>query len=449
MRNRIWIQLIGWLTRVVTQPRHELNRWQQAVRFAYDLGCCGARQLHHDRAPQMAAALSFRSLFGLLPTMIVATVAVRSLVGLDEFRKLIDDYLVAANLDNIRLSLPTDSVSESTTLAAWLGELLGEAASVDVAAVGWVGLALLLYAALSLLVTIENAFNIIYRAPGGRSWSRRVPLGWFLLTISPLTLGMASYLNVQFESALHSVDTWRWMLVVVRLVWSLGLAWLLMFAVYRLVPNTHVDLRSAAIGAGVSVILLEIGKRFLSSYFENAFTISQLYGSLGLIPLFMFWVYLMWLAVLFGLEVSATLQMLDGRRLQEFEQSRLVSGFVEPASVVTVMHVVSGSFQSGKHLTVKQISDQTRLPAAVIQKIVDRLITAGFVHQLGSDQVCVCLAQSPDQIALTELIDIGFQLADQGENCATSTLLEELRQVQKTAVANITLATLETVPTES
>ena len=69
----------------------------------------------------MAAALSFRALFGLLPTLIVATVAVRSLIGLDEFLKLINDYLAAANLDNIRLVQPTVGVDESATLAGWLG----------------------------------------------------------------------------------------------------------------------------------------------------------------------------------------------------------------------------------------------------------------------------------------------------------------------------------------
>jgi len=421
-----------------------LSRWQQAVRFGYDLGCCGARQLHHDRAPQMAAALSFRALFGLLPTLIVATVAVRSLIGLDEFLKLINDYLAAANLHNVRLTQTAEGAPESATLATWLGNLVTQAASVDLAAVGWVGLALLMYAAIGLMVTIENAFNIIYRAPEGRSWSRRVPLYWFLLTISPLTLGIASYLSLTFESILHSVDTWHWLLVSLRLIWGLGMGWLCMLAVYRLVPNTHVDVRSAAIGAAVSVVLLDVGKRLLSSYFENAFTISQLYGSLGLIPLFMFWVYLMWLAVLFGLEVSATLQMLHGRRLQEVEQSRVTNTLVEPAAVVRVMQAVGDSFQAGRRLTTQQISDQTRLPSAITVMIVERLIATGLVHPLESDKLSICLAKPPEQIPLDQLMSIGFQLADQGESRGTSGVFETLRQVQKSALANSTLATIET-----
>ncbi len=65
-----------WLKRVVSQPREELNRWQQAARFAYDLGRFGARQLRHDQAPQMAAALAFRALLGLVPVLVVGTVLI-------------------------------------------------------------------------------------------------------------------------------------------------------------------------------------------------------------------------------------------------------------------------------------------------------------------------------------------------------------------------------------
>jgi uncharacterized BrkB/YihY/UPF0761 family membrane protein len=71
--------VVQWLKRVVTQPREELDRWQRAVRFTYDLGRFGAKQLRHDRAQQMAAALTFRTLFGLLPVLVVGTVLVKAL----------------------------------------------------------------------------------------------------------------------------------------------------------------------------------------------------------------------------------------------------------------------------------------------------------------------------------------------------------------------------------
>ena len=69
-KNRLQ-PVYDWLKRVITHPQEELTRWQMTVRFAYDLGRYGAAQLKRDRAPQMAAALSFRTLFGLLPVLVV------------------------------------------------------------------------------------------------------------------------------------------------------------------------------------------------------------------------------------------------------------------------------------------------------------------------------------------------------------------------------------------
>ncbi|MHC4142990.1 MAG: hypothetical protein ACYSUF_14380, partial [Planctomycetota bacterium] len=65
--------LVDWLGRIMTQPQNELNRFQKTLRFVYDLGRHGARQLQHDRAPQMAGALAFRTLFALLPVLVLGT----------------------------------------------------------------------------------------------------------------------------------------------------------------------------------------------------------------------------------------------------------------------------------------------------------------------------------------------------------------------------------------
>ena len=155
--------VLRWLKRVIRQPRDELDRWQRVVRFAYDLGRFGARQLHHDRAPQMAAALAFRTLFGLLPVLIVATVLVRAVIGLDVFVTVIADLLESVRLHEATVQLPEESGGGTQTLAAWLADLINEAATVNVGTIGWVGVVLVIYAAISLMATIENSFNIIYR----------------------------------------------------------------------------------------------------------------------------------------------------------------------------------------------------------------------------------------------------------------------------------------------
>jgi len=105
--GRLVKSLGAWLRRVVTQPREELDRWQKTARFVYDLFRYGGRQLRQDRAPQMAAALAFRTLFALVPILIVGMVVVKSMRGRDGFLELTNELFAAVNLDEVRIVPPT------------------------------------------------------------------------------------------------------------------------------------------------------------------------------------------------------------------------------------------------------------------------------------------------------------------------------------------------------
>lgn len=438
-------QALHWLAHVIREPRSELNRWQRAVRFGYDLFRHGARQLREDRAPQMAAALAFQTLFGLVPVLVVSTIVVRATMSDSEFRALMDNFLTSIGLGEIRvanISSEPGAIAPSESVRDWLEGLIAQAREVNVAAVGWVGFALIVYAAISLLVTIENSFNTIYRAPEGRSWARRGPIYWSLLTFSPLMLGLTAYLHGQVENLARDLTGGGWAVSAIGVLWSVTVGWLFWFAVYCLVPNTSVAWKAAAAGALVCVIAVEIGKLTLGAYLSNAFAVNQLYGSLGLIPLFMFWVYMMWLAVLFGLEVSAILQYVGDGKLEEMETRPAYTGLIEPTAVVTVMEVVGAEFSSGRGTTQRHIADTTGVPERVVAVIVEALCAAGMLHRLDHGEHTVCLARPADQITADSLMDVGFRLADSGGEASTSSLVQQLRDAQRQLASRTTLAGL-------
>lgn len=443
MIRRTLETVVHWLKRVITQPREELDRWQKAVRFTYDLGRFGLRQLQHDRAEQMAAALSFRTLFGLLPVLVVATVLVRAFGTEEQFLEPLEKLLVFWGLNDVRIAPPTDIANGTTTLGVWLRERVREAEQVSLAAIGWVGVAITFYAAISLVVTIENSFNVIYRASQGRLWKYRVPLYWFILTISPLILASSTYVNGRFEQLVAGIEPYWWLATSMGVLWSVFAIWLLMLTIYMLFPNTKVHWRPAMIGALVSAVLLEIGKRTMGAYLENALSISQLYGSLGLIPLFMFWVYLMWLVVLFGLQVSSTLQHLHGRQLAELEQQRRESIMIDPAVVVVIMKAVAERFLNGRTTSMDRIASVTGLPEAVTQRIIDQLIGEELLHRVADSNRSVALSRPPGEIQVDRLLEIAFGAADLDvDDERAAELLGSLRDAQKAATSGASLATL-------
>lgn len=433
-----------WLRRVVSEPRHELNRWQASVRFAYDLGVHGWKALNRDNATEMAAALAFRTLFALLPVIIVSTVLVRAFGGPDQFISIFRGVIGALGMYEVRLVAANEAVNsdQPQTLGEWTENLIGNVANYNLEAIGWLGLALVIYAAIGLVVTIENSFNKIYGAPEGRGWTRRIPTYWAVLTIGPAFVGLMLYLNTRFGNWIQGVDTWKWLLNTVQVVWGFVVAWLFMFGVYRLVPNTKVASKAALVGSFITAILLVIGKSSLDAYFASAVSFQSLFGSLSAAPVFMFWVYLMWLVVLFGLEVAATIQMLHGRPLEELEEKRPQNGLVDPAAILPVMEIITERFANAQPATTREIADQTLIAESIVCRIVDRLVQSGYLHRVEGPDSAVALARPPEMIPADLLIELGYSLVDEGGVGRQSALLPRLREAQKNLAHHITLASL-------
>lgn len=437
-----------WLRRVVTQPLQELDRWQSAVRFAYDLGRFGARQLRQDRAQDMAAALAFHTLFGMLPVMVVMTAIVKAANMQPYFLGPLDQMFTFWGLGEVKILLPGDAEEATSTLSVWLMDRVREAENVNLGAVGWVGLGLTVYAAINLVVTIEDCFNVIYQAPEGRSWTRRVPLYWFVLTTSPVAIWGSTYINGWFEQYLPQITSSSWLSTSANILWSVCIIWVLMFLLYRMLPNTIIYRRPALVGSLVAALLLEIGKHSLGLYLQNALSLSQLYGSLGLIPLFMFWVYLMWLAVLFGLQVSSTLQHLRGRQLAEMQQQRQQSLVVDPGMIVVMMQHVAQQFRQGQSTNTESIARATKLSEAVTERMVNRLVEANMLRRLDETDHQVVLARPADTISIRELLEVAYAAIDRelGQQPEATQLLLRLRDAQTNAVADTKLQSLLDVP---
>ena len=81
-------------------------------------------------------------------------------------------------------------------------------------------------------------------------------------------------------------------------------------------PNTRVRWRPALWGALVAAGLSEVSKWGFGLYVSQALPYLKLYGAIGLVPLFLFWLYLGWLIILFGLEIAFTLQAMKGARVR-------------------------------------------------------------------------------------------------------------------------------------
>jgi membrane protein len=260
---------------------------------------------------------------------------------------------------------------------------------------------------------------------------------------------MTVLIDSQFESFIAGVGWLQWLLAAIKFVYCLCTAWLFMFAVYRFVPNTGVASRAALAGAFVAALFLQAGKSLLGVYFGSALSLGNIYATLGFVPVLMFFIYLMWLVVLFGLEVSATVQRVQGghlEELKELQQKRPQNGMIDPASVVNVMEIVTERFAAGRPVALREIADETHMAEGMILQMVNQLAREGYLHRLeGLDNV-VALARPPEQISADKLIEIGYHLVDEGGVGRQSPLVQRLREAQRCLAQQTTLAALMVAP---
>ena len=277
----ILARLSGPLRRLLTQPTGELTRMQRSARWLIELVRHCGRELLHDRAAEMAAALTYRTIFSLVPTFVLLLLVFNAFGGFKEHGMELQNE-VYSWLGLSSLQIPSTSAgAASQPVAAADSTLVGSSpeeqdlkasfdtlvsaltsrtSNVSFGKIGVVGLALLIWAALALVVTVERSFNRIYDCATGRSWHLRIPIYWAIITLGPVLLFVSIYLTGKLVALVSTIA-----FIGPVLAWFSGFtallaSWLLLFLLYVLMPNTTVRLRPALIGSFVTAVLYELGK---------------------------------------------------------------------------------------------------------------------------------------------------------------------------------------------
>jgi len=254
------------------------------------------RHFGEDRLFDEAASLSYTSLLSMVPLLAVVFGVASAFPVFQQWGEQLQTFVftnfVPASGDQIQIYVSgfLESVG-SLTLAGTL---------------------FLILTALLLMVRIERAFNLIWRVPAARSIRNRVVMYWAVLTLGPLALGAAIALSAQpvFEQVALGVSTHsNW-----RAVGIFSLTWLTFTLIFFLVPNRRVLFSHAVVGAFVSATLFGLAKKAFVAFVANA-SFNVIYGALATIPIFLFWLYLVWIVILLGASLSASLTTFNDRRV--------------------------------------------------------------------------------------------------------------------------------------
>lgn len=237
-----------------------------------------------------AMALTYLSLFALVPALVVAFSVVRAFAGTDALWRGIHGYL----LDNL-------AVGARASIEPFLDRFVKNAHATSA---GLVGGALLVLSAVSLFGHVERAVNGIWGVRRARPLPQRALLYWTGLTLGPLLLAGSLTLGHAVGAVLKAAPVGLFLVRAAAVLMSC----LLFGAGYLFLPVTRVRPWAAAVGGLVAGLAWEVAKALYTLAVARFFRYHAIYGSVAAIPIFLLWLYVSWTLVLFGARVAFVAQ---------------------------------------------------------------------------------------------------------------------------------------------
>jgi len=441
------------IRRILTEPAGELGRGAKFLRYQIYLWRFCARRLRQNNALAMSSALSFRTIFAMIPVLVLWVTMLSSFGGLQKSAGGVHSFLRAAGLSNIVVTVAEDAAgaaasqpaaaasgpAEQKTVTVNLSEKIEQAVrgvedKLTLGTIGPIGAVLLFWAALTLLTTIERSLNRIFGAPRSRSFARRVLLYWSVVTLGPIALGTTIYVFRKAESSLADLPSVQWLFTALNWVGPILVGMLLLAGLYKLMPNTRVSNRAAAMGAILAVPLWLVGKWLFSLYVTKVVTLGSLYGALGLLPLFLIWLNLSWLIFLFGAELAHTATSLRQLRTAELARRTVVG----PWDMLAAALAVAGPYARDEGpVETALVADRLALPEPTVRELLEKLAAAGILLRVETDRKEGYVpARPPAAIPLRDVLTAGRdQMSPAGEGDYDADLARTVQRVRRRAAA--------------
>jgi len=445
MAKKRLLRLVKIIAGAQTGAEQEFDRLERFAHFWVLVG----KSFVRNRCPTRAAALSYATLLALIPMLAVAISVTSGLLkgeGEEKIYEVIDKVVSSVmpppatlNATNVSLEIgpdfsvalkPTNSVSAGTFTNTFTGtNEVAATATNSIAAVaaenprvidaqkqvardihqfiqntrsktlGLIGMLLLLYVAISMLANIEGTFNDIWGVTRGRSWRWRIVLYWATITLGPLLLIGALGLSggAQMHAAREFVSHTPLVGGIIFKLLPLVVLWLAFALFYEIVPNTKVRFDAALGGGLVAGSLWHLNNVFGFLYVSRVVSNSQIYGKLGLLPVFMAGLYLSWIILLFGAQVAYAFQ-----NRKSYLQDKLVENVNQRGRefiALRLMTCIGQRFQLGQPpATIEQISTELGIPTKLAQQVLQTLLAARLVVETNGGESAYAPARPLDLI---------------------------------------------------
>ena len=398
-------------------PLAELTRFKKPLHSSLKIAVMVGRDFIQNLVKLQAMALAFKTLLSLAPLLAVIFSLLKAFGVHNRMEPALAEVLA-----------PLGEKGQEIT-----AHLIGFVNQMSAGALGSVGLVTLFITVLSLMGTIEEAFNHIWRVRSPRKLARRFSDYLSAILVGPvlvfaavtITATLQNHAIVQALLSLQGLGVV--ILALLRLVPYLTL-WGAFTFVYMFIPNTRVKLRSALVGGLVAAILWQTVGWGFAVFVASSTRYYVIYSSFAILLLFLLWLHVGWIIVLLGAQVTYAHQHVqyflgDRQALAQSAAGR------EKLALLTML-AIARHFRHGlAPLSAAEIAAQLRIPAGVAREFLLTLADRQLLLPLADGETFV-VSRDPQTIGVKEILDAERASAssskERGQRNKEELLIDEL-----------------------
>jgi len=345
------------------------------------------REFKKDKCLIRASSLSYTSLLALIPLTALIFSLFNAFNAFEGIKDSLQKYIVT-------ILIPT----RQDEILVFIDQFLKNSKTM-----GIIGLLLFSITSILLLNTISENFNSIWGSKNNRNFIGKFTSYSSIIVFGTIFIGASFTLTApirRFLEGLPNIQFFiRWIVIISPSIFI----FLTFFLMITAIPAGRVKFKSSFIGALAGTILWYIARKGFTYGTGYAINMSKLYGSLAVIPIFLFWLYLIWIIIFLALEITYVHQ--NNSDLQTNIKNKALSPKEYIETGLILFCKIAASFDAGrKYCSTASISFELKISESIIGEIVESFTKTGLLYEPDQHNSKLLPARSLNKIFVKDVL---------------------------------------------
>lgn len=383
------------LRSIAAVPEKSARRVFSDLKFLSRILLSSADRFYWDNGFSKAASLAYTTLLSLVPLMALAFGLLASFAASNEHVSEVRRFIFRQFVPN------TVGVDQALAYLSKFSESLSSLNAIVII--------FLILTSVLLLNSVEYALNEVWQVYEPRTIAHRVAIFSAIIVIAPALIVSGYYFaTFRVQPLLDNFGVGHYLNWVYNYVLPFLIDYIAFVSLFFLVPKAPVQLSSASVGAFIAALFFAFAKETYAIYIEKFSSYGTIYTTLAAIPVSLFWLYIAWTIVLFGVEVSYQAQYLP-RHGELWKRSLLSVGDAQLVLAIQSLVFIERAFREGRRLPSDlELAEALGCSTVVLKPTLDALERASIICRGESREMPLTLMRTPEKISMGDVHEALF-----------------------------------------